>query len=391
MPNPARGRGRRLLLPPLAALLLLPVVACGTKTEPSGAALTLPLKTFGGRPVVPVTINDRGPYDFILDSGAAVTMIDSTLATELGLAMSGTMETGSPLGPPATFQVTHLDRVGVGSVALGGQKALLFDFSKFLGSTDAPRGVLSYLAFDGYLIVHDYPGGEIRLERGTLRAGAPNVFPLGGEDRLAEIPVTIAGHVTRVHIDTGSPALLALPLSIADTLPLVAAPVLRGAGSTVNGSFEIYGATLDGAAEIGPFRLERPEITFIEGAPIGNIGNGFLSNYVVTIDPAGRKLRLEEPAPGAKPARVVKSGEVKKRYGIRLAGIGGDRLEVLGADPGSPAEAAGLKQGDQIIGMNGRPLTELDQAARIAALRASPLRLQLRSGQQIRECTLTLE
>jgi predicted aspartyl protease len=386
---PRRRIPRLTLL--VQALLLIPALSCGKEAKPSAAVLTLPLKTFGGRPVVAVTINDRGPYEFILDSGAAVTMIDAKLATELGLTVSGTMEAGSPLGPPATFEVTQLDRVGVGPLALAEQKALLFDFAQLFGAQDAPRGVLSYLAIDGYLIVHDYPGGEIRLERGELRDGTPNVFPLGGDDRLAEISATIAGHVMRLHVDTGSPGPITLPLSVAESLPLVAAPVVRGTGNTVNGSFKIYSATLDGVAEIGSFRLVRPELNFIEGASIGNIGNGFLSGYVVTIDPAGRKLRLEEASRGAKPTRVLLDGGSPKRYGIRFAGIAGERLNVTGVDPGSPAAKAGIKEGDVIVGMNGRLVSELDQSARVGALRNSPLRLDVLTGDRYWVCTLTLE
>jgi membrane-associated protease RseP (regulator of RpoE activity) len=232
------------------------------------------------------------------------------------------------------------------------------------------------------------------LERGSIPDGAPGVFHLGDADQLAEISMTIAGRPMSAHIDTGSPGGIMLPLSVASSLPLVSPPVVVGRGKTVNASFDIYSATLDGMAEIGPFRLERPEIHFVEGAPVGNIGNGFLSNYVVTIDPAGRRMRLEESTPGAKGAtraRTVKNEGSKRRYGIRFPGIGGDRLEVLGVEAGSPGEKAGIKQGDVIVGMNGKPVSELDQAARIAALRGSPLSLDVVTGDRTWVCTLTLE
>jgi predicted aspartyl protease len=386
---PRRRRRRPRLM--LLALLLSPTVACARAVGHPDAVLTLPLRTFAGRPVVAITIDSHGPYDFILDSGAAVTLVDTSLAKEIGLRVSGTMETGSPLGAPATLEVTQIAKVFVGSLDLGGQKALLFDLARLFPSPDAPRGVLSYLAFGGYLIVHDYPGGEIRLERGSLPESAPNVFPMGDEGSMAEIPLTVGGHEMRVHVDTGSPGAITLPLSVADSLPLVSAPVVRGRAKTVNAEFDVYSATLDGSAEIGAIRIERPELQFIEGATTGNVGNGFLSGYVVTIDPAGRRLRLEEGETRARPMLVLGGGGGQKRYGIRFTSIAGERLDVRGVDPGSPAEKAGLEPGDSVVGMNGRPLAELDQAARIGALRTSPLRLDVLRGGRSWACTMTLE
>jgi len=58
---------------------------------------------------------------------------------------------------------------------------------------------------------------------------------------------------------------------------------------------------------------------------------------------------------------------------------------------GSPGEMGGVKQGDVIVAMNGKPVAELDQEARIAALRASPLRLDVLTGDRAWVCNLTLE
>ena len=52
---------------------------------------SVPMLDFGGRPVVEVMINGKGPYRFILDTGATVNVIDSSIATEIGkLAASPT-------------------------------------------------------------------------------------------------------------------------------------------------------------------------------------------------------------------------------------------------------------------------------------------------------------
>src|ERR1700748_2039576 len=48
--------------------------------------MSIPMLNYGGRPLVEVMINGKGPYRFILDTGATVNVIDTSVATELSLA-----------------------------------------------------------------------------------------------------------------------------------------------------------------------------------------------------------------------------------------------------------------------------------------------------------------
>ena len=49
------------------------------------AGESVPMLNFGGRPVVEVMINNKGPYRFIFDTGASVSVIDTSVAAELSL------------------------------------------------------------------------------------------------------------------------------------------------------------------------------------------------------------------------------------------------------------------------------------------------------------------
>ena len=63
----------------------------------------------------------------------------------------------------------------------------------------------------------------------------------------------------------------------------------------------------------------------------------------------------------------------------------------MGVDAGSPAEAGGVQAGDVIIAMNGEPVRSLDQSARVAALRGSPLTLRVRRGGAEHDIALRLD
>jgi predicted aspartyl protease len=58
------------------------------KIEVPAEGASVQMLDIGGRPVVEVKINGKGPFPFILDTGAMFTVIDSSLSDELSLGES---------------------------------------------------------------------------------------------------------------------------------------------------------------------------------------------------------------------------------------------------------------------------------------------------------------
>ena len=388
MSNPvSRSPARRTALA-TAALGLLWACAVEVAEKPDRRSVSFPMERFGNRPVVQVSLNGTGPYPFILDTGAPVTLVDSTLARNLGLPVVGQMELGSPLGAGTSFvgQV-RLNAVEIAGLSFADQPAALLDLVSLMPGDGSPRGILSYRVFDGHRLTLDFPASEIRALPGHLSLDTEGVTEYYGD--IPEVTVEAAGQRISVHLDTGSPAALTLPLAVAATLPLEAGPEVIGRGRTVGGEFEVYGAALSGALRVGPLQLEGPQIQFVEGTAIGNIGNQVLSQVVVTLDPANRRVRLEPSAVPASPALSLR-GE-RKRYGIRFHGLDASPIRVAGVDPGSPAELAGLHRDDLITSLNGTPVEEMGQARRIAALRAERLEMEVLRGDRLRPLVMSLD
>src|ERR1017187_8020929 len=67
--------------------------------------------------IVPVSINHAGPYNFLLDTGTQITMVDPSLASELHLAPEGRAGVGS-VGPRAPASFARLDRLEAGTHAV---------------------------------------------------------------------------------------------------------------------------------------------------------------------------------------------------------------------------------------------------------------------------------
>src|SRR5262249_62180635 len=63
-----------------------------------------------------LTIKGRGPFGFVIDTGAEVSAIDSTIAAQLGLPISGPAHEVSGVGGtaeavPVRIEDWHLDRI----------------------------------------------------------------------------------------------------------------------------------------------------------------------------------------------------------------------------------------------------------------------------------------
>ena len=112
---------------------------------------------------------------------------------------------------------------------------------------------------------------------------------------IPNIDVDVAGVKVKTDIDSGSPALLSVPLSIAKSLPLAEEPKVVGHGRTVGNDFDIYAAPLKGEAHIGAITLTDPRVDFVEIFPVGNLGFRFLKDLVVTFDPANHRVRFVKP------------------------------------------------------------------------------------------------
>jgi hypothetical protein len=165
------------------------------KVEVPEGGVEVPMGDFGGRPVVDVTIAGKGPYRFLVDTGASDTVIDESIQQELGLsAVAGVaMHGGGGLA--------KIDVLSVGGASLKGVSVGIEPLSRMFRAADAPRGVLSAAAFPGCLLILDYPGKRMRIRKGELPAAdARRVVEYTAEQILPNVPVRVNGTEFRVHI-----------------------------------------------------------------------------------------------------------------------------------------------------------------------------------------------
>ncbi len=153
-----------------------------------------------------------------------------------------------------------------------------------------------------------------------------------------------------------------------------------------------------GALELGGIRVDNPVVHLSlqkKGALsnpylAGNVGGGVLKRFTATFDYVGKVMYLEPngQASSDRPDGYDRSGMWinQKRDG--------SGYEVMDVVAGGPAAEAGLKIGDTILTLDGRPAGETPVFEARNRLRNSapgtPVRLAVRSGARDRELTLVL-
>jgi hypothetical protein len=95
----------------------------------------------GSITIVAVNINHSGPYDFMVDTGSQVTILDPTLAAELHLKGEGTAGV-IRVGSHATTAYAHVDLIEIGLQAIAKPVAFVQDISHLQASDSRIRGVL---------------------------------------------------------------------------------------------------------------------------------------------------------------------------------------------------------------------------------------------------------
>src|SRR3954471_15143767 len=99
----------------------------------AASGVSVPMLDFGGRPGVAVRINGKGPFPFIVDTGASRTVVESSLAEELSLASAGAGNT-----------ITQLE---IGDLSVRDVAVVVGPLLSIPGKSAAPRGVLSPTSF----------------------------------------------------------------------------------------------------------------------------------------------------------------------------------------------------------------------------------------------------
>lgn len=300
---------------------------------------------------------------FLLDSGAGMTVIDSSVASSMGLPLGGTIP-GAGAGGMADFQMTRIPGLRVGGIEFDKQAAITYPISRLmkLFGEKGVGGVIGYdflsrfvtrIDFENRSITFFEPDSFLPPDR-TTAVQAPllhNIFSIEGT-----IDSGIGGTFL---LDTGANNSL-LQQSFAESFGLTrgrrtAEISIRGAGGEEKASLCRFESLA-----IGSHRLDRPVFAIASGGGgigafegiNGIIGNDVLERFTVTLDYGKQTVLLERNSRFGEPF-------FKDRSGVLLSRIDEKGAMIYTVIPSSPAAEAGLRPGDRIVAMDGKDVRSI--------------------------------
>ena len=287
----------------LAALCFFSNASAQART----GVVEVPFEFVNNEILVQVRINGKGPLTMMLDTGTNPSSIDLVTADALGIRRSARGRQGSGGGtdrnPAYECKFATLE---IGSLAAANVSAVAIDLTKISGPMGRHiDGILGHSVLNNRIVQFDYPSRMVRffnaLPAARNRAAATLGFRY--DDDVLIDGVLVNGRRVTADIDTGSSGSLALSPMAVENLGL-AEEAAKGKGLTsvgYNGVVQNHEGRLRSFV-IGSISVSSPPVLYIaRGSGHDkarwdvNIGNGFLKDYIVTIDYRGKIIRFEKP------------------------------------------------------------------------------------------------
>ncbi len=367
--------------------------------------VTLPFEYRARHLWIKASIDGGPPQDFVFDTGASVTVIDSTFAATHGLKTQGSMQAAGA-GAAGSASFTTLGTLAL--TAPGGAGVELRDmqvavmslspsFARYFWGDFA--GIVGYDFISRFVVTIDY-------DRHLLLLHDPKTYAYAGHEPA--LPMKLNGVVPSVEavldgrdrgefrLDVGSSSTVDLHTPFARD---------RGVEKRLKHARPVTGAGFGGQfssslgrlkhMSIGPYSWTDPMVVvshatagaFASADFAGNIGNRILERFRVTLDYEHRRIWLE---PGAR----YRDRDSFSRTGM-LLGWSASAIDVAAVMPGSPAERAGVAVGDVVESLEGKPIASWSYADVDALLErgadGTRVTLGLRRGDTTKTATIVLK
>ncbi|UCC29822.1 MAG: aspartyl protease family protein [Phycisphaerales bacterium] len=321
-----------------------------TRTELLSPVVEARLDLGSGQPVVEVTINGKGSFKLVLDTGAKATKLDDDVVKSLGLRLVRKTEIHeAPGATPTVFEVVGIDSLTLGGAVFRDFEATVLDYDEIFGGKRRYDGVLGYPVFADCLLTLDYPREHVVLKQGELPAAdGREILSYEERDGLAGIPVVISRIPVKIIVDSGMAGAIALAERLEDGVTLALQPAKR---SDIASQLNIREARLSGTLRLGRHRLIEPPVYFFGTGSA--VGHKVLRNFVVTLDQKNGRVRLARQ--GSDPIIFG----LKPKFGLTIGRRRGG-LVITYIVPGSRADEI-LRVGDGVLSIEGRRASEFDE------------------------------
>ncbi|MDF2432456.1 MAG: hypothetical protein JWP44_2087 [Mucilaginibacter sp.] len=377
---------------PTCVVLLLIFLGCGCFTakaqyfdlEGNKKHVTIPFKVIRDMIVIQLNINNKGPFNFILDTGVGLMLItDPKLVDSINISNKRTIKISS-LGEGDDFEayITSALKISIpGLVSYDVGAAILkkdhFGLSNYAGIP--VHGLLGYEFFNNLAVKVDFADSTLSVSRPKdlrlLRKGAK--IPLSIQDRKPYINARVTfANGSKVNekliVDLGA----GHPLSIENIINKQGLPqkfIAANLGIGLTGPINGFLSRID-EVDIGKFKFKGVITSFpvfdkeLPGIKRdGNLGIGLLKRFTVIFDFADSVIYLKPNVHFNDPFEHDMSGLEYYASGNEF-----NRVIISRVEPGSPADEVGLEKDDEIVAINFKPVSEMSLEQIDSIFRSKP-------------------
>ncbi len=349
-----------------AAFFAALYIACASSAPQLAGVAELSFELTQNHIYLPVAIEDNAPSWFLVDTGAGSTVLAQSTAEALQLRGRGKSK-AQGLGPAVIDTTLFRDidlRFGDLSVALQRVPALpLQELSLLEGRL--MEGVLGYDVLRRYVIEIDYERRRLRFQDPAHFVAQPQAvaLPITFNHNHPVIQATITlpdGRAipVRLMVDTGAGSALMINRPFAEKHRVydIVSPGVEGSFAAGVGGATSQRIGRIKRLQIAEFAMENPVASLSRdargagssGEVDGLIGGEVLRRFTLTIDYPHRRLLITPNRDFSERFEFDMGGLL-----LRAADTKFDRFLVRQVVPGSPAMAAGLEIGDELLAING--------------------------------------
>ena len=361
---------------------------------------TFPFKLINNHIYADVKVNGKGPFQFIFDTGG-VNLLTPPLTQKLGLSAEGHMQGNGAGSGHMDVQLTKVSSLQLGDATVKDQVFAQIPLDS-MGNIEgvAMPGMVGFETFRRFVTRIDYGAHTITLIKPDAfdPKDAGTAVPISFNGNTIEVPATYDGVPGTFTIDTGNRGSLIL------NSPFVAAHAQFAKYSTApeaTTGWGIGGPTKSHVIRghnlvIGGLTVAAPVVllsTATKGADAdatqsGNIGGGVLKRFVVTLDYGNNKMYLK---PVTQSVSDLDSFDRSGMW-INQSATG---YSVVDVTKGTPADRAGLKAGDEIVSVDGKPAASVPLYETRAHLRndapGTVVKFTVKRGAETKDIPVTLK
>ncbi len=300
------------------------------------------------------------PVTILLDSGAGATVLDSALAAELGLEGTGSLPARG-IGGTREFSFALVPTYCAAGALVTDQTLAVMPLSEeFYPSTGEMIDlIIGYDFLSRFVTRIDYGSETITLfdpDSFSIDSDDVSILPAERSMSLLSIEAVLEDSVpVTLLLDTGAGGSIHLTPSFFENHPefLNDRPTFETVIQGVGGEETISGFRV-GEITLGDYTVPCGLCSSFDGGDMfsqydGILGNAVLCRFILHLDYSSGRIILE-------PSSLFEEGLPESLTGMGLE-IENDKLLVSKVILGSPAEEAGILEGDILLQIHGNPVT----------------------------------